>query len=105
MMAQLAATTWLVSPVMHQDCVVPRGMRPFPRTAGDGKWPWLVVVGGTHRWSLSSHRQPEELPHLPHDFGLMIDVHIVWRAGQQQRRNGVVVSELPDGLFVPGHNG
>src|SRR5688572_30709804 len=46
MMAPLAATTWLVSPVMHQDVVWPRGMRPCPRMAGDGTGPRLVVVGG-----------------------------------------------------------
>jgi hypothetical protein len=32
----------------------------------------------------------------------MIDIHIVGRAGQDQRRNGVVGSELPDGLFNEG---
>jgi hypothetical protein len=46
MMAQLAATTWLVSPVMHQDVVLPRGMMPFPRMAGDGQGSRLVGVGG-----------------------------------------------------------
>jgi hypothetical protein len=44
--------------VIHQDVVVPRGMLSFPRMAGDGKGPWLVVVGGTHRWSISPDRQP-----------------------------------------------
>ena len=56
MMAQPAATRWLMSPVMHQDVVVPRGMIPFPEMAGHGPGPRLVVVGGTPRGSLSPHR-------------------------------------------------
>jgi hypothetical protein len=58
MMAQLAATRWLVWPVMHQGFVVPRGMIPFPRMAGDATGPRLVGVGGTPRWSISPDRQP-----------------------------------------------
>jgi hypothetical protein len=58
MMAQPAATRWLISPVIHQDVVVPRGMIPFPEMAGDGQGPRLVVVGGIPRWSIAPHRQP-----------------------------------------------
>jgi hypothetical protein len=81
MMAQPAATTWLVSPVMHQDVVWPRGMIPFPRMASYGKGPRLVVVGGTHRRSLSPNRQPEELSHRQNDIGLIIDIHVVGNSG------------------------
>jgi hypothetical protein len=56
MIAQPAATRWLMSPVMHQDVVVPRGMIPFPEMADNGPGPQLVVVGGTPRGSLSPHR-------------------------------------------------
>jgi hypothetical protein len=56
MMAQPAATGWLMSPTMHQDVVVPGGMIPFPEMAGNGPGPRLVVVGETPRGSLSPHR-------------------------------------------------
>ena len=39
-----AATRWLMSPVIHQDAGVPRGMLSFPRMASDGTGPRLVVV-------------------------------------------------------------
>jgi|GEM_PF-3563259 hypothetical protein len=35
----------------------------------------------------------------------MIDIHIVWSSWEYKKRNWVVVSELPDGISVPGNNG